>query len=74
MLIGCQLVVSSGKRPLEEGQGTCPLVKNGAEADTRSIAVCHKLLIKVWHLQHWFWLIKEREHLSTAKDLAASGV
>jgi hypothetical protein len=49
-------------------------VKNGAEAGTRSIAVCHKLLIKVWHLQHWFWLIKEREHLSATKDLAASGI
>jgi hypothetical protein len=52
MLIGRQLVVLSGERPAGEGQGTCPLVNNGAKAGTRSIAVRHKVLIKAWHLQH----------------------
>jgi hypothetical protein len=52
MFVGSQLDVAGGKGPAEEGQGTCPLVKNNAESGTRSVAVHHELAIKIRHLQH----------------------
>jgi len=44
--------VTGGERPAEEGQGAEPLVQHRAEIGAGGVAVYHKLLLEVQHLQY----------------------
>ena len=51
VLVCLQLAVAGSEGSTEEGQGSRPLVQNGAKPDAGGVAVDHKLALKVGHLQ-----------------------
>jgi hypothetical protein len=52
-LVSRQLVVASSEWAAEEGQGSLPLVKHGAEARARGVTVDDELPAEIRHLEHW---------------------
>jgi hypothetical protein len=51
-LVSRQLAVASSEWAAEEGQGSLPLVKHGAEARARGVTVDDELPAEVRHLEH----------------------